>query len=270
MWEESPVGSDVGRRASGNSAVTVERAADVLLLFGGPLGPVLGVTEIATALGMSKPAVHRILSSLRNKGLIEVDGETRRYSLGAALVGLGLTYLDKLDVRRVAGPELVALSRATGETATLSVRTGWTRVYVDQVTPDREVLMSVQIGVPYPLHAGASSKAFLAFLPDDEVGRYLAEPLLKVTPATVVDVQALQRELRRIRRRGFARSEGERQPGAGSVAAPVLDHSDGVLAVLSVCGPAERLAPAVDRCVEMLLAATGRISSRMGRVPESG
>lgn len=259
------MGSEAGRRTPANASVTVERAADVLLLFGGPLGPVLGVTEIATILGMSKPAVHRILSSLRNKGLVVVDETTRRYSLGPAVVSLGLTYLDKLDVRRVAGPELTALSQETAETATLSVRTGWTRVYVDQVTPSREVLMSVRIGVPYPLHAGASSKAFLAFLSEAEVDGYLSQPLQKVTPGTVVDVWGLRKELQRIRRLGFARSAGERQEGAGSVAAPVLDRADRPLAVISVCGPAERLATEVDHCVELLLAATGRISARMGR-----
>ena len=257
--------SDTGRQASGNSAVTVERAADVLMLFASSPGPELGVTEIATTLGMSKAAVHRILSSLRNKGLVEVDPTSRRYSLGPVMISLGITYLNKLDVRSVAAPELTALSRATNETATLSVRTGWSRVYVDQVTPDREVLMSVQMGVPHPLHAGASSKAFLAFLPDDEVERYLEEPLRKVTPATIVDLRKLRRELRQIRERGFARSNGERQSGAGSVAAPILDYRDQPLAVVSVCGPAERMEGEVEMCVEHLLAATGRISARMGR-----
>ncbi|MDA8047468.1 MAG: IclR family transcriptional regulator [Actinomycetota bacterium] len=258
--------SESGQRASGSTALTVERAADVLLLFGAARGPLLGVTEIANALALSKPAVHRILASLRNKGLITVDEGTRKYSLGPAMVCLGLAYLDKLDVVRLAGPELASLSQATDETATLSVRTGWTRVYVDQVTPDREVLMAVQIGVPYPLHAGASSKAFLAFLPEAEIERYLHEPLAKVTPATRVDVPSLRTELEEIRRRGFARSEGERQPGAGSVAAPLLDHRDRPLAVISVCGPAERLAAEVDHCVERLLVVAARISARLGRV----
>lgn len=251
------------RPSSANAAVTVERAADVLMLFAGAPHRVLGVTEIAVTLGMSKTVVHRMLASLRNKGLVEFDPVSRKYGLGSAMIALGLMYLDGLDVRTVAAPELEALSRATDETATLSVRTGWSRMYVDQVIPDREVLMSVQLGVRHPLHAGASSKALLAFMSDDEVDQYLAGPLVAVTPLTIVDKGRLNQELQQIRRQGFSRSAGERQAGAGSVAAPVLDHRGQVVAVVSVCGPAERMAGDLAVCVEYLLAATGRIGNRL-------
>lgn len=250
--------------ASGNSAMTVERAADVLLLFAREPAPRLGVTEIANALDLSKPAVHRILASLRNKGMVELDPSSRKYSLGPVIMSLGLSYLNKLDVRAMAAEELATLSRETNETATLSVRSGHSRVYIDQVTPDREVLMSVQIGVPHPLHAGASSKAFLAHLPGDEVERYLAESLRMLTPNTVVDPVRLRRELGEIRERGWARSISERQTGAASVAAPILDYRRYPLAVISVCGPAERFEPEIEMCAEHLVVATGRISARAG------
>lgn len=251
-------------RATSGSATTVERAADVLLLFARLPGQQLGVTEIANELGLSKPAVHRILSSFRNKGVVELDPATRRYGLGPVIVSLALTYLDNLDVRTVARPELERLSAETDETATLSVRIGASRVYVDQVTPNREVLMSVQIGVAHPLHAGASSKAFLAFLPDAEAEECLAGPLAAVTPSTVTDPAMLRAELRGVRARGWAQSLGERQAGAGSVAAPILDHRGIPVAVVSVCGPADRMAGEVDVCAARLLEATGKIASKLG------
>ncbi|MCI2975312.1 MAG: IclR family transcriptional regulator [Ferrimicrobium sp.] len=252
------------RPSEGSSASTVERAADVLLLFASSSSTTLGVTEIAQQLGLSKASVHRILSSLRKKGIVEIEPVTRRYLLGPVIVSLGLTYLSKLDVRRVAHPELVALSRETFETATLSIRTGEHRVYVDQVTPEREVLMSVQIGLPHPLHAGASSKAFLAFLPPAEIEFYLENTLEQVTPSTVTDRDQLRRQIAEIRRRGYALSFGERQAGAGSVAAPVLDYQNLPIAVISVCGPAERLAQEVDLCAAALLDTTRRVSAQMG------
>ena len=251
-------------RPKGSSTVTVERAADVLLLFSEQPTQRLGVTEIANALGLSKAAVHRILSSLKNKGIVELDPVSHRYALGPVVVSLGLTYLNKLDVRKVAAPELVELSRSTNETATLSIRTGRSRVYVDQVTPDREVLMMVQIGVSYPLHAGASSKAFLAFLPQEEIDVYLSEPLPKLTPITQTDPKVLRRELDHIRQVGYATSLGERQPGAGSVAAPVLDYRGVPLAVISVCGPSERMAGEVNECASALLETTKKVSAKMG------
>ena len=246
---------------------TVERAADVLLLFTRSPALALGVTEIATALGFSKAAVHRILSALRNKGLVEMDPITHRYSLGPGILNLGLTYLDKLDVRQIAMPELSQLSQATQETTTLSVRTGWTRVYLDQVTPEREVIMSVQIGVPHPLHSGSSSKAFLAFLPESDIERYLARPLAAVTDATITDPESLRKELAEIRRRGFAESSGERQAAAAPVAAPLLDYRGLPVAVMSVCGPEERFDEERELCTGLLLDVTRRLSLRLGFRP---
>lgn len=250
--------------AGSNSASTVERAADVLLLFASSSSPQLGVTEIATALGMSKSAVHRILLSFRNKKLLELDPVSRKYSLGPILLGLGARYLGQLDIRRMAAPELAALSRATNETATLSVRSGDQRVYIDQVTPDREVLMSVQLGMAHPLHAGASSKAFLAFLPQEEIDRYLDGPLAKVTGRTVTDVRKLRKELVLIRQRGWSQSLGERQTGAGSVAAPVFDARGVPVAVVSVCGPSDRMSGEIEECAGHLVVCTGRLSAQLG------
>ncbi|MFI6817541.1 IclR family transcriptional regulator [Nonomuraea sp. NPDC050328] len=252
------------------TVATVERAADVLVLFAESGALTLGVTEIAESLGMSKAAVHRVLASLRTRGLVELDEESRRYSLGLTAMRLGLAYLDRIDVRRLAAPELVELSRRTQETATLSIRTGGSsRVYLDQVTPEREVIMSVSLGVPYPLHAGGSSKAFLAFLTDAEIADYLEQPLTRLTPSTVTDPDRLRTELALIRRRGYAMSISERQSGAASVAAPILDHHGRPAAVVSVCGPAERFVGEADACAAALLEAADRLSAQLGHRKES-
>jgi len=246
------------------TVAAVERAADVLLCFARSDSPDLGVTDIATGLGLSKAAVHRLLASLRTRNLVVLNERTRRYSLGPAVLMLGLSALDRLDVRSLATAELAAIAADTMETATLSIRVNDTRVYVDQVTPRREVIMSVTIGHPYPLHAGASSKAFLAYLPADEIEHYLAQSLPKVTRSTVTDRRALAKELEAIVARGWARSKEERQTGAASVAAPVLDRDGRPVAVLSVCGPADRFGPEAEACAERLLESTRKLSTRLG------
>ena len=250
-------------RAS-QTIATVERAADVLTLFVRTRGATLGVTEIAHELGLSKAAVHRILASLCSRDYVQEDTSTRRYSLGHAAFELGLTYLARIDVRALAAPELAWLSRQTQETATLSVLVGDGRIYVDQVTPPREIVMSVPLGHRFPLHAGSSSKALLAFLPDDEVERYLGGGLEPLTESTRTDPDALRVDLANVRSRGFAISAGERQAGATSVAAPVFDHGGRPVASISVCGPAERLAADAEVAAGLLIEATARVSVLMG------
>ncbi len=228
----------------------------------------LGVTEIARELDLSKAVVHRVLTTLVAKDFIEVVEESRRYRLGPSLLSLGVAYLDGIDVRSLALPNLRSLSEKTDETATLSLRSGWTRMYVDQVTPNREVKMTVAIGQSFPLHAGGSSKAFLAFLPEEEQEAYLStRDLVRLTDQTIVDADQLRGELRTIRDRGYAISFGERQAGAGSIAAPLLDHRDQPIAVISLCGPLERLRDEVDDLVTLLLDTTRELSQRLGHRP---
>jgi DNA-binding IclR family transcriptional regulator len=248
----------------GQTILAIERATDVLRLFAESDEATLGVTEIAQALRLSKAVVYRILSSFRAKGFVELDEGTRRYSLGPQALHLGLAYMNRTDVRSLARPAIERLSHKTNETATLSLRTGQERVYVDQVTPDRDVKMIVQIGLRVPLHAGASSKAFLAFLDEAEQDEYLAGSLEKLTPLTVTNARALRKELDEIRERGYAASMGERQEGAGSVAAPVFSHDGLPAAVISVSGPVERFRLVADDAAKLLLEETGRVSRQLG------
>jgi IclR family transcriptional regulator, acetate operon repressor len=251
------------------SVAAVERAMDVLLYFGRADQPDLGVTEIASALGLTKAAVHRILTALRSRDLLTVDPGTRRYALGHAAVALGRAYLARTDVRAMAAPELRWLSERSRETATLSLRRGDTRLYADQVVPDQELRLEVSLGIPFPLHAGGSSKVFLAWVPEPELEAYLRRhPLEAVTDRTITDPAKLREELTTIRQRGFATSLGERQAGAASVAVPIFDHDGHVVAVLSVAGPALRFDPEPGTpVIDDLLAAAGRLSVQLGYQP---
>jgi DNA-binding IclR family transcriptional regulator len=243
----------------------VERALDVLRLFADDGVAELGVTEIAERLQLSKAVVHRILTSFRVKGFMTVDEESRRYRLGPEVLTLGLAYLDRLDVHELARSTMRELVRQTHETSTLSVRVGWRRVYIDQATPARDIKMVVQLGGAYPLHAGASSKALLAFLPTDERQTFFATQRLEpITQRTITDPNVLAEQLNQIRQRGFAMSSGERQPGASSVAAPVLDRNGRLLAVISVCGPEDRFRPSAELHAATLLKATGMLSAALG------
>lgn len=254
----------MSEQTSARTIAGVERAIDVLNLFAEDGVRSLGVTEIAQRLDLSKAVVHRLLSSFRAKDYLRLD-EDRRYTLGPRILTLGLSYLDRLDIQELGRAALHDLSARTNETATLSVRAGLQRVYVDQVVPPRDVKMVVQLGGSYPLYAGSSSKAMLAFLPEELCRSYLdAHPLEPLTDVTITDRRALERDLALVRERGYAVSLGERQAGSGSVAAPVLAHDGQVQAVISACGPLERFRDEIDTCAEHLLDVTRALSARMG------
>lgn len=241
------------------------RVADVLLMFTeGPSS--LGVTRIARELGLSKAVVHRILTSLAGREMVALDPATREYRLGPAVAALGARALRDSDLRSAALPLLRRLRDEIGETATLSTPVPQGRVYLDQVTGTHEITMSVELGRRFPLHAGSSGKCMLAHLDEAAV---LAEPLESLTRSTIVDPDALRAELARIRERGFAASAGERQPDAGSVAAPVFGLSGDVVGAISVCGPRFRVTDEfVATIAPRVVAVAAQITRRLGgRVP---
>ena len=256
-----------GAGSSSPTVTAVVRTADVLtFLAQAPPRPV-GVTEIATGLGLSKAVVYRILASLQDRGYVEFDARSRRYLLGPKCLALGTAYLERTDTRRSVHDALVTLSARSEETATMSLRTGWERMYVDQILPPDDIKMVVPIGRLFPLHAGASSKAFLAFLPEAERERFFAEHprLPALTERTVIDADKLRAELEEIRGAGFASSRGERQHGAASVAAPILDSSGAPAAVISVCGPIERFEGRRQDAARLLLEETTLLSQQAHR-----
>lgn len=222
-----------------------ERVVRVLDLLGSePDG--VGVSEVARELDVHRSTASRLLGTLAANGMAERDPMTRRYRLGARIVGLAATAVARLPVVSQARPELEALSSVTAETANLAILDGVHVVYVDQVTPAQTVVMASWVGRRSPVHASSSGKVLMAF--GDPRTR---EALLRrrrfdaLTERTVVQPGALREVLEDVRRRGYASSDGELEPGLVSIAAPVL--ADGrAIAAISISGPGYRF-PSRDR-----------------------
>lgn len=244
------------------------RVADVLLVLGMASCP-LGVTDIGREVGLSKAVVYRILQSLEHRDLVRFDPRQRAYTLGPAALLLGARALRGRDLRAAALPVLRRLHHATGETTTVSAFTGAARIYLDQIVSTRELKMMVETGRAFPLHAGSSSKAILAFAADDVRDQVLASPLAALTDRTIVDASALRAELDRVRRSHVAVSRGERQHGAGSVASPVFGADGEIVGSISVCGPIQRFdADTLRRYAPLVRLAAEEISDALHRVGE--
>lgn len=232
-----------------------------MLAFAGT-GGTLGVSQVSRRLGLSKAVVHRILRSLVSRRLLALDETGGRYRLGPAAVTLGTRALRDLGLREKALPVLWRMQQETGETATVSELVGVSRVYLDQVPSLQEVKMTVEIGRPFPLHAGASSRSILAFAPPYLRRQILDGPLSALTPKTIVDRAALETELDRNAAEGVAASFGERQPGAASVAAPLLGADGHAVGSISVCGPVDRFGEEMIRRLYPLVQGAARKVSR--------
>ncbi len=204
--------------------------------------PEWSTTEVARETGLPVPTAHRILTALKRLGYVSQDEQTRRFRLGAAALSLGERARTRADLRPAAIGALRRLSEATGETALLTVLSPDRdrSVCLERVETSQPLRLSVQPGRQLPLHAGASQKALLAFMPAAEIDALTGQPLERLCTATITGRPALRRELAAIRARGWSSSYEETNVGVWGVAVPVLSPGDVVCAV-GIAGPSPRL-----------------------------
>jgi IclR family acetate operon transcriptional repressor len=246
----------------GPPAGAIDRALAVLGVLAEASQP-MGVTEIARRVGLPKSVVHYHVSVLVRNRYVEPRPD-RRYGLGYAALRLGRGGYSNLELRGRALPHLRTLHHDTWETVALCALVGRERVFVDQLVSPQEIALTVELGRPLPLYAGASGRIILAYLPEDTREAVLAQPLERLTPGTVVDPARLRSLLEAVREAGVAVSRSERQPGGASIAAPVFDNH-GVAGAMSVCGPEYRFDEAsVDRFRAPLVLAAGELSRELG------
>lgn len=204
--------------------------------------PELGVTDLSQLTGLDKSTVYRLLSALQQGGLVDQDPETSKYRLGGGLVRLGGLALRDTDLNRIARAHLQHLADHTQETVNLSVLTENDRlVNIDVITSPRRVRNVGWIGREMPLHAVSGGKVFLAHLPSERLDQILTKELPAYTEQTVTDRSMLSQELEEIRQIGFGIAEEELEEGLSAVAAPIRNHEDRVVAIVSVSGPSSRL-----------------------------
>jgi IclR family transcriptional regulator, KDG regulon repressor len=253
------------------SIEVLNRAVNVLSVFSHS-NPSLSLSEVIEAVNLPKTTVFRLLSSLVESDFCEFDPQTGKYSLGFALVRLADIRRWQSNVHDVAIPVMREIRNQANETVILSVRSGDFRVHIDFVEGLHPMRRMADLGVRAPLYAGAASKVLLAGMNDEEIKAYLDRTeFTAFQKTTITDKDLLWREIRTIRKRGFAESKGELFPGGGALAAPLKDFSGTTVAVMDILTPEHRYTTEHrERCIALLLDGAERASERLGYRGERG
>ena len=252
---------------SENKSTTLERTIEILDCFSVE-HPELGVREMARLLGMSHSTTGRLLSSLKDMGVLSQNPTTKMYSLGGKVLAWAGSYNATLDVRTRALPYLEELQEETQETISLYVLEGDVRVCVERLESTHNIRMVARIGRRLPLYAGSAGKVFLAFLPEKEKDEILSRTAFDpLTPMTITDVDKLNKEIEKTRKQGYAVSHGEWILEASGVACPIFDRTGCVIAALTISGPAQRFTKEnVTRFIPIVKRVASEISQDMGYI----
>lgn len=246
---------------------TLQRMVEILDCFSYDR-PELGVREIARKIGYSSSTTGRILQAMKELHVLQQNPSNQCYSLGGKVLAWSGVYSASLDVRNAALPFIQELHRITRETISLYVLEGAERVCVERLESPQNVRIIARLGRRVPLYAGSAGKVFLAFVSNEKRLEILkSTPPQAITESTIVDIEALNDELKRVRKKGYAVSFGEWVAEAAGVAAPVFDHRGEIVAAVTISGPEQRFKEdVVQRYITDITRVAALISKEMGFV----
>lgn len=244
----------------------VDKAVEVLDLLA--RDKELTAAQLAELMNEPRTSIYRLLGSLREQDMVEPGSRRGYFRLGFHLVRLGNARVSQFDERQLALPVMQRLHDETGETVFLCVPRGREAVCIERIDGRRVQSLALRIGGALPLHAGAASRALLAYADREFWNSYVAdvgEPLEAFTSSTPVTARKLFPLLEETRRTGIAISDGDVTLGIAAIGAPVFDYRGDLRAALSISGVRPSiLGPGTKQVREALLAASREVSRSLG------
>ena len=228
----------------------------------------LGITTLASHLGLAKSTVHRLAATLTGAGFLEQNADTGKYRLGLALFELGALVRRRMDVANEARPQLRELLEKTGETVQLGIIDQSSVLYVYEMESRRAIRMAAAVGARAPLHCTAVGKVLLAFQSPEYVKELVDRGLTPLTDNTITKREAFLAMLKEVRARDCAIDDEESEIGLRAIAAPVRNQRGAVIAALGVAAPVQRMTKKVmQSCVPTVVATANAVSQRLGYLP---
>lgn len=242
------------------------RGLEVIAAFE-PARPEMSLTDVASATGLSRPTVRRILLTLQELGYVwPADG---RFVLTPRVLDLGMAYVSSMGLWDVARPHMQELVAKVDESVSIAQLDGSDIVYVARVAVPKIVTLRVEMGTRFPALATSLGKVLLAALSTEELDRTLAEPTRSGLEARwQPGAEERNAALREVRARGWAATDQDLALGIRSVAVPLRDGEGRVIAALNVNSHAAEttMETITEEYLPLLLQTAGAISADFARV----
>ena len=249
------------QQADKGSIQVIERMMSLLEVLADMPEPA-SLKILAQSSGLHPSTAHRILAAMTSAALVERQ-DNGSYTLGIRLLELGNIVKSRISIRQIALPHMQQLHELIGEAVNLGIRLEDEIIYVERTSSDRSLLRVVYlVGGRAPLHLTSVGKLFLAADGLSEVRAYARRTGLPgKTQHSLTRLDALERELDKIRRHDYADDNEEAEIGLRCIAAPIRNDEGQVVAGLSVSAPADRHN---HEWVKPVKATAGAISQALG------
>lgn len=225
---------------------SIERAFNVLKIVGDhPDGIRIGTTAKIANLNIS--TVSRIVATLERLEAIQRLSPAGKIAIGAGLIELVARAPWTERLIAVARPCLQTLADQTGEAVGLAKIEANVCYVFFQIKSRFNVQVRDWTGGTFPLHVTSTGKLYLAQVDKEELDAFLESPLKKLAPGTITSAHQFRREIKEVRRQGFAWTVDELEGGLTSIAAPITNQAGKFLAGVYVSAPSYRFADDGER-----------------------
>jgi len=242
-------------KSAGTGIQVIARAASMLrALEGKPEGLSLG--QIAKQVGLARSTVQRIIAALAQEDFVVEAQPGRGVRIGPGLARIAASMSSNLT--EILHPHLFALRGEVDETVDLSILSGGSAVFIDQIPGQQRLVALSGVGERFPLHCTANGKAILACFAEEDAALLIEKSLAEHAAYPLVDRKKLLRELEATRRKHMAFDLGEHGQGISAVGVAMLDTSGRPIAV-SIPAPTHRF----EAQREALVAALARFRPKM-------
>lgn len=197
----------------------------------------LTVTDVATRLDMPKANASRLMKAMREAGLLETIGETKRHRPGRMLLDISAAFRGSSPLILMASEAVARVSAACGHTGYVSVLSGREVTAVTDTPGSNTLRVVSNLGRRLPAHAASTGRALLARMTDAEVRRLYPTGLPPGPTNAPQTLDDLLDRLGTIRAEGVATSQSEATTGVDAVSVAVGDPATGESVALCIVFP---------------------------------
>jgi len=251
---------------------SVVRAARILESFTMET-PILTNADLAKKIGVDKSTITRLMQSLEKVEFVTRDQVSGQYSLTHKLFQIGNVYVQNTDLNNEGRPLLEKLSDTFNENAQMGVLDKTEVLYLEQVRCSQHIKLMSFVGSRLPAYCTGAGKLLLAHLSDEEYYKFCRSvEFISHTPKTIVEPEILKDQLSIIRDNGFAIAKSEFREDVFSIAAPVLDGNNRVIAAISLAGPLFRMdhPEKIKEYIKAVVETAEDLSIRLGYTGKGG
>lgn len=203
----------------------------------------LSITEISQKLGMVKGTVHRVLSTLAARKFIQQNSRTKMYGLGVRTLEIGTASNKEKLLRMAMASFLMELYQTCGETVNAAVWEDYEVKYIYRLESKEMLRPSITAGARFPGYCAATGKIFLSYFSNEDIRQIYNQKkaLKKLTAQSISTVDALIKEIEKVRINKVAIDDEECIGGVYCIAAPLLNPKGECVAAISISTPKNRL-----------------------------